>query len=150
MANFGQRLGALVIDGLITGAMAIPAWIALAAGPTEIEPCTSSFNEGLLCETKTGGAIAIFLLLLLASFVGAIAYFGIMEGKGQTVGKKTLKIRTADIATGQPLGTGRAIGRYFARIPSGMFCYLGYFWMLWDDQSQTWHDKIVSSVVVEA
>jgi hypothetical protein len=27
-------------------------------------------------------------------------------------------------------------------------CYLGYLWMLWDDQKQTWHDKIVDSAVI--
>ncbi|MFM8387932.1 MAG: RDD family protein, partial [Actinomycetota bacterium] len=24
---------------------------------------------------------------------------------------------------------------------------LGYLWMLWDSEKQTWHDKMVSSVV---
>ena len=50
MANFGQRLAAYLIDGLITAAMAVPAWIALLAGPKDIEPCTgSSFEPGQLC-----------------------------------------------------------------------------------------------------
>jgi uncharacterized RDD family membrane protein YckC len=26
--------------------------------------------------------------------------------------------------------------------------YLGYFWMLWDREAQTWHDKLASTVVV--
>jgi uncharacterized RDD family membrane protein YckC len=150
MASFGQRLGGYLIDGLITAAMGIPAWIALAAGPTKIEPCSgSTFADGSLCEVPTGGTIAIFLLLLLAAFVGAVAYWGIMVGKGQTVGMKALSIRVADINTGRPIGTGRGIGRFFAMYLSGFACYLGYLWMLWDDRSQTWHDKIVSTVVVD-
>jgi len=28
--------------------------------------------------------------------------------------------------------------------------FLGYFWMLWDDDNQTWHDKVVRSRVVRA
>jgi uncharacterized RDD family membrane protein YckC len=31
---------------------------------------------------------------------------------------------------------------------SGNFCFLGYLWMLWDDKNQTWHDKVVNSVVI--
>jgi len=27
---------------------------------------------------------------------------------------------------------------------------IGYLWMLWDDEKQTWHDKVVGSVVVPA
>ena len=27
-------------------------------------------------------------------------------------------------------------------------CYLGYFWMLWDGEKQTWHDKLATTVVV--
>jgi uncharacterized RDD family membrane protein YckC len=33
---------------------------------------------------------------------------------------------------------------------SGQILGLGYFWMLWDDNDQTWHDKIVKSIVVKA
>jgi uncharacterized RDD family membrane protein YckC len=25
---------------------------------------------------------------------------------------------------------------------------LGYLWMLWDKEKQTWHDKIIGSIVV--
>ena len=53
-----------------------------------------------------------------------------------------------DCAAGTPIGPGRAIGRYFAKILSGSACLLGYFWMLWDPNKQTWHDKMVSSYVV--
>jgi uncharacterized RDD family membrane protein YckC len=29
-----------------------------------------------------------------------------------------------------------------------MIFYLGYLWMLWDPQQQTWHDKLVGTTVV--
>ena len=31
---------------------------------------------------------------------------------------------------------------------SGIPCFLGYFWMLWDSEKQTWHDKMAITVVV--
>jgi hypothetical protein len=37
----------------------------------------------------------------------------------------------------------------FASFISGQICGLGYLWALWDKQRQTWHDKVISSVVVK-
>ncbi|MGH9135815.1 MAG: RDD family protein [Acidimicrobiales bacterium] len=159
-ASFGARLGALIIDGLITGAFAIPAVIALQAGPTVTEPCRVDeagdidvFGEGpnnAICEVPSGGTWAIFALLMVAAVVGALFYWAKLEGgRGQTVGKKAVGIATVDAQTGMPIGAGRAVGRYFARILSGGVCFLGYLWPLWDPQKQTWHDKLVNSVVVK-
>jgi uncharacterized RDD family membrane protein YckC len=157
-AGFWQRFGAALIDGIITALFIIPAVIAFAAGPTEEEPCRVEdgevviFDEGpdnAICENPTTGTVIVGVLLYLAALVGAVLYYSLMEGRrGQTLGKRALGIRVADIQTGQPIGVGRGVGRYFARILSGAACYLGYLWMLWDDQKQTWHDKLTSSVVV--
>ena len=52
------------------------------------------------------------------------------------------------LRTGQPLGFGKALGRtLFEWFLSAQVFYLGYLWMLWDDQRQTWHDKVVGSQV---
>jgi uncharacterized RDD family membrane protein YckC len=51
--------------------------------------------------------------------------------------------------TGGPPGWGKAIGRQlFAMIISSYVFYLGYLWMLWDSQNQTWHDKVAGTFVV--
>ena len=49
---------------------------------------------------------------------------------------------------GGPIGYTRGFLRYIGRILSTIPFLLGYFWMLWDPQKQTWHDKIANSVVV--
>ncbi len=79
-----------------------------------------------------------------------IAYFGYLEGgpKGQTLGKMALGIRVIDFNSGGPIGYGRGVIRYLGRIVSGIVCLLGYLWMLWDKEKQTWHDKFATSVVV--
>jgi uncharacterized RDD family membrane protein YckC len=119
-ANFGQRLVAYVIDIVIVG---IVAAIGFA------------IND----------ALGYFL-----AFALGLVYFAYFEGSpsGQTLGKKLLKIRVIDFNTGGPIGFGRAIVRYISRILSGLVCYLGYLWMLWDREKQTWHDKLGSTVVV--
>lgn len=120
-ANFGQRLGALLVDAII---LAIPQLILFAI----LDP-----------------VVAYLIALVLG-----IAYFAYFEGSasGQTPGKKVLKIRVIDFNAGGPIGMGRALIRYVARIVSSLPCLLGYLWMLWDREKQTWHDKLASTVVV--
>ena len=120
-ANFGQRLVAAIIDGIIVGVVGAVV--------------------GVIVKNGLGGLLSLAL---------GVAYYGWLEGSpsGQTIGKRMLGIRVYDLRQGGPIGTGRAIGRYFARIISFIPCLLGYFWMLWDKEKQTWHDKLVGSVVV--
>ena len=79
-----------------------------------------------------------------------LAYYAYLEGSpsGQTVGKRAMGIRVIDINGGGPIGPGRALIRYIGRYVSAFPCGLGIFWMLWDAEKQTWHDKFASSVVV--
>jgi uncharacterized RDD family membrane protein YckC len=79
-----------------------------------------------------------------------LGYAIFLEGSpsGQTVGKRVMGIRVIDFQAGGPIGYGRALLRYLGRIVSTVACLLGYFWMLWDREKQTWHDKIANSVVV--
>ena len=120
-ANFGQRLVALLVDWLV---LLVP-------------------NVILILLLSDGLAQA------LGALVG-IVYFASLEGgpTGQTVGKRTLGIRVIDLRAGGPIGYGRAVLRYIGRILSTIVVLLGYFWMIWDAESQTWHDKIAGSVVV--
>lgn len=120
-AGFWKRFGASFIDGII---LFIP-YIAISA---TINP-----------------AVAYLIYL-----IGAITYYTMLEGgpTGQTLGKKALGIRVYDARSGGPIGYGRAFIRYLGRIVSGIVLLLGYFWMLWDKEKQTWHDKMAGAVVV--
>jgi len=123
-ATFFQRFGALLIDAILVG-------IVIAIVQSAV---SRSFGS------------------LLGLALG-ILYYGWLEGSasGQTIGKRVLGIRVYDFRDGGgPIGTSRGILRYFARILSALPILLGYFWMLWDDEKQTWHDKIAGSVVVPA
>jgi len=119
-ANFGQRLVAIIIDGIV---VAIPVVILYVI----------SKPLGIIAAIVLGWGYAIYL-----------------EGSpsGQTVGKKAMGIRVIDFSSGGPIGYGRAFVRQLARILSGAPCYLGYLWMLWDKENQTWHDKLANDVVV--
>ena len=120
-ASFFRRLGAALLDGILVGVV-----------------------TGVL-EAIIGRGIGS-----LVAIVVGIAYYAYLEGSasGQTMGKKALGIRVYDLRHGGPIGFSRGVIRYFARILSTIPLLLGYFWMLWDGEKQTWHDKLAGSVVV--
>lgn len=120
-ASFGERLAAAVIDSVL---LAVVGFVVRAA-------------------------LGLVLGSLLGLVIG-LAYWAYLEGSpsGQTVGKRAMSIRVIDFGTGEPIGVSRALIRYVARFVSALPCFLGYFWMLWDAEKQTWHDKLAATVVV--
>lgn len=124
-AGFWIRFAAVVVDGLIYG---IPTSILAA-----------------VLDVGTAGR-------QLLSLVVGLVYFVSQESgsTGQTIGKKLCGIRVVDQTTGQTIDAGRALVRYLVSIVSGLVCGLGYFWMLWDGNKQTWHDKASQTLVVKA
>jgi uncharacterized RDD family membrane protein YckC len=84
------------------------------------------------------------------SLVFTLAYFTFLEGSasGQTVGKRAMNIRVVDFDDGASIGYWRAFGRSVIAYFVSPILLLGYLWMLWDREKQTWHDKVASSVVV--
>lgn len=82
--------------------------------------------------------------------LAGIVYFIALVGspRGQTLGAMALRIRVISLATGGSIGYARSVVRYVVSLFSGLVIFLGYFWMLWDREKQTWHDKAVGSVVV--
>ncbi|MFW2340590.1 MAG: RDD family protein [Acidimicrobiia bacterium] len=118
-ASFGERLIAAIIDGVV---------VALATGIL--------------------GRIGI--LGSIVGFVVSYGYYVYLEGSpsGQTIGKRAMSIRVVGMQTGQTIGYAGAFIRVIGKIVSSIACLLGYLWMLWDPEKQTWHDKFADSVVV--
>ena len=118
-ASFGERLIAAIIDGVVVG-------------------------------LATGILGRIGILGSIVGFVVSYGYYVYLEGSpsGQTVGKRAMSIRVVGMQTGQTIGYAGAFIRVIGKIVSSIACLLGYFWMLWDPEKQTWHDKFANSVVV--
>jgi uncharacterized RDD family membrane protein YckC len=159
-ASFWERFAASLLDGLIEGLFMLPVAVALVAWvtasyETESSVCTDDFGRRYLCEVPTGAWVAKLLVsygvYIVATVVATIVYRVSTEGRtGQSWGKRVVGVRTIDAQTAQPIGTGRIIGRVFGRLLSASCCYIGFLWMLWDKDKQTWHDKMVRSIVVKA
>jgi len=152
-AGFGIRLGGWLLDGLLYGLLmsvfVIPGAVLIASS---FEDCVTIEDE-IFCPSGSpnggtiGGGIALIIVgLLLVAFI----YVRALGKTGQTWGRRIVGIKVVGETTGEPIGFGRALGRQlFASFISGQIFYLGYLWMLWDDKKQTWHDKVVNSIVVK-
>ena len=104
------------------------------------------------------GALALDVLLLgIAgallrveglSFLFFVAYHvGFWAWKGTTIGGIVCHLRVVR-SDGTPLRFTEALVRGLSAIFSVAVAGLGWFWMLWDPDRQTWHDKIAGTIVV--
>jgi uncharacterized RDD family membrane protein YckC len=120
-AGFWRRFAAAFIDGILLGIV-------------------SFILKAILGTTGSG----------LTLLIGIVYYTYFHGSTGQTPGDAALSIRIVDKDGGGSIGYGRAFVRWLVSIVSGIVLLLGYLWMLWDGEKQTWHDKAANSVVVPA
>jgi uncharacterized RDD family membrane protein YckC len=133
-ATWRSRLGAELIDGLT---VLVVLWIVGAVLP-------EAFN--------------------ILAIGGGFLYNGMLDGgpHGQTLGKRLLRIRVIDDATGSLIGTQRGLMRAMPPLAFGVIglispttftlgfvaALLDGLWPLWDRRRQTWHDMVAGTVVV--
>ena len=157
-AGFGIRLGAFLLDSLLYGLLSlvfiIPGTVLIVLA---FRDCTTTERfDGTTELSCTDGAFdwaALFgglAVMAVGVLVVAFLYVRAMGKTGQPWGARIVGVKVIDIRTAGPIGFWRALGRsLFANIFSSAIFYLGYLWMLWDDTQQTWHDKVVNSIVVK-
>lgn len=131
-ATFGQRLIAVIIDGLIGLALFIPVIIVVLI--------LGAISDVLGILAAIVGYLAVFAALIWI-YVGGI-------GKtGQTPGKRLQGVQVVS-NTGGPIGVGGAAIRWILSSILNSFCYIGGLWMLWDGEKKTLYDKILDNQAV--
>ena len=137
-AGVGARFVAILIDGLIIGALfAVPivilSIILAASHPGE----------------KPDGPPAWFMGIILLLYILPPLYEIFMIGKyGATWGKMAMKLKVVR-PDGGPVSYGRSTGRYFAKILSGMIIYIGFLMAFWDKERRALHDQICQTRVIK-
>lgn len=151
LAGFGDRLGGWLLDsllyGLLGGAIAIPGIVFVL---TSSEACRQTLSGACPAGEPDAAMLALGIALIVsAAVIVCVVYIRALATTGQTWGSKAVGIKVVGKRTGEPIGVGGAIGRQlFAWFISGQLFYIGYLWMLWDDDNQTLQDKVVGSIVV--
>ena len=154
-AGFWARLGGELLDQILYGLLLMPFVIAcFALLFIGLDNCANDPVTGRLeCEgsADTGLMVGGVVVLIVGFVLVAIVYLRALARTGQTWGRRIVGIKVIRSDTAGPPGWGRAIGRsLFASIISRGLFYLGYLWMLWDSEHQTWHDKVAGTYVVVA
>ena len=89
-------------------------------------------------------AAIFFLLIIVCS-----SYFVFLEGYGgKTIGKMVMGIKVIG-DDGDSIDIVKAFTRWAFSFFSASFFFIGFLWALFDTKSQTWHDKIASTLVVK-
>jgi uncharacterized RDD family membrane protein YckC len=144
LATYGNRVIAYIIDNLIAFALTLPGTLAiiLATAPTWD-------GDG----QASGGLILLGVLLILLGAAVSIWNQGWVQGAtGQSWGKGFRHTRLVSEESGQPIGGGLGLLRYFIR--SILSSITGLYWLvtvlfpLWDEKRQTLEDKMLRTVVV--
>ena len=83
------------------------------------------------------------------SIVAGWLYHSLFESSSwqATLGKKLLGIRVTDL-NGNRISFGRATGRYFGMILSGMICFIGFVMVAFTEKKQGLHDMLAGTLVV--
>jgi len=149
-AGFWVRFAAFLIDGVILG---IPFFLVAIGLIFRLG------RFGLLARRgRFGPPDAAFMGPVILGFFFAFAifivvrwlYFAGMESSARqaTFGKAAMSLRVTDLK-GQPLTFGRATGRFFAKIVSGLIpLAIGYVMAGFTEKKQALHDMIASTLVL--
>jgi uncharacterized RDD family membrane protein YckC len=135
-ASWGSRVGAYLIDGLI-------ALIPLVAGYIV-------FFVTLDSDGQSTGTGTLFALLGWLGYLAVLVWnLGYKQGTtGQSIGKGVLGIKVVGTTTRMPIGFGMGLLRALMHAIFNNLCFLNVLWPLWDQQKQTWTDKVVNTYVV--
>jgi len=141
-----RRVGAMLIDqaptylGMIIFSVGYAQWLISFA---ESGASNLDFSVG-------GAPMLIGFVVMLAGFGWNIYNRWIVGGRtGQSLGKRVTRIRLIGEQSVAPIGPTNAFLRDLVHILDGI-AYVGYLWPLWDDKKQTFADKIMNTVVVDA
>ncbi len=155
-AGFGQRLVALIIDGIIVGIAQsfVIAPILISVGLGAASEIDSDSFDSMDSGQAMGFASAMMgagLMIQLVSWAISGVYFVLMESsaKQATIGKMAMKLKVTDM-NGNRITPTMAIIRFVGRIVSGMILLIGYIMAAFTEKKQALHDIIASTLVLKS
>jgi len=138
-AGFWIRVLAYLIDSLVMMAVSCPLGVLLGLGVV-----ATGADQNSDSAIFTNGFSNVLSILI------GWLYFGLLESSSwqATVGKKVLGLKVTDM-DGNRISFGRATGRYFAQILSGMICFIGFIMVAFTEKKQGLHDIVAGTLVVK-
>ena len=144
-AGFWLRLAAYIIDYIVLGFVfgGISFFVALTVGVSAavFDDLDNPANQVLIGTLSTVFGIAFASISWL--------YYALMECSGYqgTLGKMAVSIKVTDLE-GNQISFGRATGRFFGKILSGLILYIGFIMIGFTEKKQRLHDILANCLVV--
>jgi uncharacterized RDD family membrane protein YckC len=151
-AGFWLRFVAYLVDSFILGFVTIALFIPfffLMGGIAFIESLSRQ-QHGQMEPAQVAALLSLIFTLVGVAVVVKWLYFAYLESgeKQGTWGKQMLGLYVTDLS-GSRLTFGRASGRFFAKIISGMIpLAIGYIMAGFTERKQALHDMIASCLVL--
>jgi uncharacterized RDD family membrane protein YckC len=155
VAGFGDRVLALLVDGLVNLAAFLPVLIGIPFLVAGVPKQNGYDDYGYETYGDANGPLLTVGVVIMV--LGVLFAIGVnlwnrvfrMGRTGQSIGKRAIGLMLVDARTGQPIGAGMCFLREVVSGLVNQVFYLSYLWMLWDDDRQTVADKAVHSTVVK-
>lgn len=149
LARWGRRVAANVLDGLFSG---WPVLLGLGYLITTLHMQEIPYEGWTGFEVRLPSVQGVVVLVLGYAANSGLSLWNRMylQGStGQSVGKKAMGIRLVDEVGLHPIGPSNAYLRDLAHALD-LISSVGYLRPLWDAKRQTFADRIVKAVVVDA
>ena len=144
--GFWIRFVAVLIDGIIL--MIVNGIIERAlAGSMRQVPPPQPGGDPFAYLSAVAGVVGVLWLISIA--VGCTYETLFIANMQATPGKMALGLKVVR-ADGSRVGAGRAAGRYFAKILSGIILAIGYIMAGFDSQKRALHDMICDTRVIKS
>jgi uncharacterized RDD family membrane protein YckC len=148
-SGFWKRVAAYLIDSVILGvvALVVIAIVFLLIGGGAL--ISGSQTPQDFAAALGVAAILLIVFAYIALIVIMWMYFAKMESseKQATIGKKAMGIYVTDV-NGQRITFGRASGRFFGKIVTGMIPFgIGWLMVAFTAKKQALHDMIAGTLV---
>jgi uncharacterized RDD family membrane protein YckC len=143
-AGFFKRFIATIVDGLILMTVNLIFQTAFTF------VSSMALNMGTMSDIEIDSAISIIngIGSVITIVINLIYTIGFLMLRGATPGKMALKLVVV-ATSGEKASFGKiALREMVGKFISTLFFLLGYFWIIWDDKKQAWHDKIAGTVVI--
>jgi uncharacterized RDD family membrane protein YckC len=138
--GFWIRFVAVIIDSVIIGVAGLVLTMPLRMLGVfrMMNDPTALFSAGL-------GLLGVSVLINFVITLAYNAYF--VASRGATLGKQVLGLKIIR-SDGAGISPGRAVGRYFAWVLSGLTFYIGFIIAGFDREKRALHDHIVDTRVI--
>ena len=130
------RFGAVFLDGILIDLviyLPLVLWLGMGSIAPQARAQLPAAEQDIILALQYT-LPAIYEILMIGFF-------------GATLGKMAAKVKVIT-AEGGRVGFGRATGRHFAKILSGIVLCIGYLMAIWDPEKRALHDRICGTRVI--